>query len=161
MSQYQCPKCCRAKHRTGLNASVRTGWLKVHKCIEAIISEVLQLYRYGDNSAPITGFLCTSSHDAVGTYSCALCQVPYMNRRVMQHTSRTPWLRAGSHWRSDRALTNKSCRVLLKYSAALPCVEFSRNLVHAPLTRRVPVTFRGLRLLLDNLQNVFPVQPFR
>ena len=41
--------------------------LKVRKCIEAIISEVLQLYRYGNSRAPITGFLCTSSHDAVGT----------------------------------------------------------------------------------------------
>ena len=42
-------------------------YLKVRKYIEAVMTNVLQLYCFGDSSAPITGFLCSSGHDEVRT----------------------------------------------------------------------------------------------
>ena len=42
-------------------------YLKVRKYIEAMMTNVLQLYCFGDSSAPITGFLCSSGHDVVQT----------------------------------------------------------------------------------------------
>ena len=67
MFKVKCTKRCLSISVLSAAEPSTGSCLKVRKCIEAIISEVLQLYRYGNSSAPITGFLCTSSHDAFGT----------------------------------------------------------------------------------------------
>ena len=67
MFKVKCTKRCLSISVLSAAEPSTGSCLKVRKCIEAIISEVLQLYRYGNSSAPITGFLCTSSHDAVGS----------------------------------------------------------------------------------------------
>ena len=94
-------------------------YLKVRKYIEAVMTNVLQLYCFGESSAPITGFLCSSVHDDVRTAPHVATITPEGSLQCSATRTEVGMPQKLQHWFMVRILRQRSSVATGAYLNAL------------------------------------------